>query len=239
MRNSEEEVQISSRILQEQLLLAYLELFPYLHLDVRFSASELLQEAIALKNEFNSHRDVHGWCALGLRTLFGDPQLTESEAKYDLSQHFATDYAFTDFAHKCPLTMAAIAQIVHIDKCKRIRFMRLAPGAMIPCHRDEFGPVALVTHLPLSYEAECHFYVGLQANGSRNKNTIDIPFENGVATAVNVASYHAVRNESSSERYSIIVEGPLKYTNRSLLKMARNSHPGYSDLEIISRALKI
>lgn len=223
----------------ELILAAYLELFSYIPLATRFPYGELLSEAENLAVHFKAHRGIKGWTTLGLRTLNGNAKFTESEARYGLAARPAKAYSLTEFAKQCPATMRAVASVARISQCRRIRFMALAPGAIIPCHRDVNAQVATVIHLPISYESDCQFQTGLQRDGTCKVNTVEIPFENGVPMIVNVASFHSVKNNSKKFRYSVIVEGPPLANVTELLALATKTHQNFTISEIFARLLQI
>jgi hypothetical protein len=223
----------------EVLLAAYLELFPYIRLETRFQFQELLEETTNLRDNFRAHRNVRGWSTLGLRTLYGNSKFTETESRYGVNNCSPSDFALTEFAIKCPAIMDSVAKLSNIDQCRRVRIMALEPGASIPCHRDSSDPVAILMHIPISYDIDCRFSIGLQHNGIRGPNTVDIPFENGVAMIVNIGSYHSVMNYSSHIRYSVIIEGPPTTSITGLLELARKTHPNFTDADILMRALKM
>ncbi|WP_433994221.1 aspartyl/asparaginyl beta-hydroxylase domain-containing protein [Bradyrhizobium japonicum] len=182
------------------------------------------REAAALKRHFRPHRDVPGWASLGLRTLRGNPTYTEAEAKYGFTPQPSSQFAQTPFADSCPTIMRAVSKIVDVDRCRRIRILALEVGAKIPCHRDEVGPVAIVTHLPLTYDRGCRFMVGLSPTGARSATTSSVPVRNGAPMLINVAAYHSVENNSKRVRYSVIMEGPLLASTTELLALARSVH---------------
>lgn len=218
------------------LLMANLELVPYLALDLNADPQKIMDEVTRLLSKFQSHRGVKGWRSLALRSFDGNPHYTESEASYGFPRQPRKEFCATPHADCCPYTSGWLAAHFDLDACRRIRFMSLASDSTIPCHRDSLKPVSLVTHLPLNYRAECSFYVDLLSDGSPWRYTRKIPFANGGPTLVNVGTYHSVVNQAPIDRMALLIEGVPRVGVQCLLHQARLQNQ-IADRDVVERAL--
>jgi hypothetical protein len=220
-------------------LLAHLQLVPWLLLPAAVDAEASLAEGFALLDRFVEHRAYDQrsqsggkWKSLALRAVDGDATKTQGSENYGS----ASVYGPTEIAALCPETMRWLQHLTDIDKCERIRFMLLEPGAEITVHSDApEKDCSLAINIALNMPDGCDFWVHLQPDGSQDEYSKKIPILPATAFLFNTAPFHAVVNRSSSPRLHIIVHGPLRFTNEQLLSWARVQNGGLVHHQVLGR----
>lgn len=218
---------------------SHLDLVPYIDLQVKFDHAACLKEALALLPEFVEHRDYDQtsrdgtarWKSLGLRAINGDATKTRYHLDYGVK---IPTYAMTEVAKRCPKTLEFLRQVTDLDKCERVRFMLLEPGACIKVHSD--APDKSVCHavnIALNMPENCIFTIDANPDGTANEYTRSIPMRDGSAFIVNVAKYHYVVNNSSTPRIHIIVHGPLRYSDLEIIEKARAQNKLSSETAVL------
>lgn len=222
-----------------------LDLVPYLDLKISFDAKKLFDEAFKARDYFVTHREYDQkssesagkWKSLGLRTLFGDYTKTNYHTEYNFEGN--PFYANTVFAQLCPETIRFLNTLTDLNKCERIRFMLLEPGASIKVHRDSTRPTSLAVNISLNMPDGCEMHAQLNADGSENPYTVKIPFkDSGSVILFNNAKYHKVVNNSSIPRIHIIFHGPIRFTDNELISLAKTQNNISDRIELIKKLIQ-
>jgi hypothetical protein len=203
----------------------HLQYRPWLILPFAVDAAACYEEAHSLLNEFVEHRpyDQQGvgkWKSLALRSVGGKKENTEGKENY-----LSGEYSFTEIWNLCPVTANFLRHITDVDQCERIRFMLLEPGAEISVHNDapmkHYSPAV---NIALNMPEGCEFWVDLNKDGTTNRYSSKIPLKDGSVFLFNSANYHCVKNHSKVARIHIIFHGPLRISENSFLKLAREQN---------------
>ena len=206
----------------------YLSFRPWIKLPWRFSPKSCYEEVINLLDRFVPHRNYdvdenskNGWRSLGIKAQNGIATNTYAHTHYNEE----SNYQLTDIVKDCPKTIKMLSSITDIKQCHRIRWMLLMPGTKISAHSDkqkEDDDVCLALNIALNMPDECHFWIDTQKNGEHERFTRKIPIQGGDAILLNNAKYHYVENNSDKIRIHIIVHGPIRMSDETLLESARN-----------------
>lgn len=174
---------------------------PYLPLTIEGPWQEMYAEALALDNEFVTHRsDGEGWSSLSIHGLSAKQTLSHDEyPEYANTCIDQAPYAWTEIQDRCPVTVNFFKKQFPFTRYYRVRYMRLAPGGTIPPHSDGPGNRMLAVNFALNQPAGCEMVM---------ENVGVVPFKDtGGAIAFNNTRNHAVQNLSLTPRYHIIAHG--------------------------------
>jgi len=230
---------------QGKELFRHLDLVPYLRIPGDFDYQGCYQEAFKLLSRFVAHpnnvlsetvESQGRWKSLALRALDGDEQKTLYQTHYHVKE---PQYEMTKVASLCPKTITFLHGITDFDKCERIRFMLLEPGARIHVHSDARNlDVCPSVNIALNMPEGCRFVVDCNEDGSHHKFTCEVPFVAGDIMIVNIAKFHYVVNNSNVPRIHIIINGPVKFTPEELMLRARIQNQLDSEKKIIHELVK-
>lgn len=188
---------------------------PWLELIFPFNIpySEMLEEARKLKNKMVSHRNNDGnkWRSISIHGLAAD--ITNNHKNYGWTDETAP-YLWTEICQECPVTYHFFKEIFKYDKYYRIRFMLLEAGGYIEPHIDNNIGRMTAINMSLNMPKDCIF---------RMKGFGDVPFKDGNTFLMNVGNEHALINESSEDRYHIIIHGYPNHTNELWRKIYHDS----------------
>lgn len=219
----------------------HLELCPFLEIPLSFDYKACFDEAMAVMELFVDHRNYlpeeergPRWKSVCLRGLDGQTDKTLYHADYGIRE--TPNYQLTKAAQLCPKTMSFLSTITDLDRCERIRFMLLEPGAKIHVHTDAPNDRSVVAlNIALNMPEGCEFFINTREDGSHSPWTEKIPFRDGTGFLINVANYHYVENRSQEPRIHIIVHGPLKWSESQLLQWARRQNQVHDEKQLVSR----
>jgi hypothetical protein len=223
----------------------HLDLVPYIDLGFQFNPAPMLKEAERALGYFVTHRDydqtsqtTHGkWKALGLRALFGDWEKTQYHTFYSFSGEAV--YKNTVFAEFCPETMRFLRTVTDLEQCERVRFMLLEPGACIKVHSDSQNDVSFAVNISLNMPEGCEFWSDLNADGSKNTYSRQIPFkDSGSVILFNNAKFHKVENHSSVSRMHLILHGPVRLEDAKILERARQQNHLKTRKELLKQLIR-
>lgn len=111
--------------------------------------------------------------------------------------------------------------------------MVLEPGSTVPYHRDSDNSISLVIHCAVDYPVGSGYFV--QPKG---KCSEQVPLFNGSCFLMDVSKPHAVFNRSSLPRISLIIEGPVNFSQHKLITLARQQNGFLSYADLISASLR-
>lgn len=215
---------------KQREIFTHLQITPWLMLPVAFDHEACLQEALALLDRFVVHRPDSQkgkkgkWKSLSIRAAGGDAARTQAEEQYGSSDAEAV-YRLTEIAERCPHTIQFLRSVTDLDRCARVRFMLLEPGAEIECHSDAPEKAhSLALNIALNMPRDCEFWVDLLPDGTGSRFSHRIPITDGSAFLFNTATYHRVANHSDQPRVHIIVHGPTYFTDEELIMAARKQN---------------
>ena len=180
---------------------------PYLPLAIDGPWRTMYAEALALGNEFVTHRsDGAGWSSLCVHGLSAKQTLSHDE--YGLTTEQA-DFKWTEIEDRCSVTVDYFKQQFPFSSYQRIRYMRLAPGGLIPPHSDGPGNRMVAVNIALNNPLGCEMVM---------EDVGIVPFkDSGGALSFNNTRNHAVQNLSDTDRYHIIVHGVWDHRYSRLL----------------------
>ena len=178
---------------------------PWLELDIKVPHSEMLQEAINLKDRFVAHRDQDGiggyrhkgWQSLCIHGISAEK--TNHYEQYGYNSNDATPYQWTDIIDRCPITYKFFKDVFPYKSYFRLRYMLLEPGGFITPHNDsdesKLSPINIALNHPKGCKMKMKEHKGY------------VPFKPGSVMMLDVSNIHAYVNDSDEERYHIIVHG--------------------------------
>ncbi|MGZ4116413.1 MAG: aspartyl/asparaginyl beta-hydroxylase domain-containing protein [Bacteroidia bacterium] len=157
------------------------------------------------KEHFNTHDYSGSWTAISLRSQSGNAE--------DIHAHNSTlPFANTPLLEQCNY----FKEIIDSFQCEKetVRLLRLQPGSVIKEHRDlglayRFGDFRI--HIPILTEAAVTFLVG-------GKN---IPMKKGECWYADFDQLHSVKNDSTSERIHLVIDGKRNEWTDDLFKKAK------------------
>ncbi len=156
----------------------------------------MLREAQALRECFVPHRSYKeanaGWYSLTIHGLSSVHTGPRDRYKTDLP------YRWTDICDFCPVTHAFFRDLFGYRRYYRVRFMLLEPNGYILPHRDADVDRLDAINIALNNPAGCDFV--MEDRGI-------VPFVPGAAIMLSLSRQHIVWNQSSEDRYHIIVHG--------------------------------
>lgn len=173
----------------------------YLKLDIEIPYEEMYEEARKLKDRYTSHRDGtnhRGWKSLALYGLDETKHETWEEYGYKNAAEAAKDYKWTEAAADCPVTVNWLLKHFPCEKYGRVRFMLLEAGGYIGMHTDcTKGYMTENTNIALNNPEGCVWVWG--------DNSSKFIMESGGVYAMNISYPHSVVNNSTEDRFHLIV----------------------------------
>jgi len=169
-----------------------------LELDMPYQA--ILAEAQSLKEMFVYHRgteDGHiGWRSLAIHGI--EATKTNVPETYGLNSKDVS-YDWTEIQDRCPVTVDYFKNHFPYKKYQRLRFMLVEAGGHIAPHRDnKTSHVNSAVNISLNNPVDCRLTTEVGT----------LPFEDqGSIFLFNNYYEHAVHNNSTTDRYHIIVHG--------------------------------
>lgn len=195
----------------------------YLKLDIEVPHDKMLQEAKNLRNFFIPYRpDATNecWHSLPLIGLGKDkPYSWESYAKS--SKEAAEKTIWTDFCQECPVTSDWLKNIYPSDLYGRVRFMLLEAGGYIDYHKDMDYSVLGAINVALNNPSNCKWHW---------KDNESLEFSPGDAYAMNLSYEHSVVNNSTEDRYHLIIhhyDSTQEYKDLFIKSMEKESVQGH------------
>lgn len=175
---------------------------PYLPLKLTFPYVEMLHEAKSLADRYVDHREyengTQGWKSVALHGL--GPDKTLGFESYGISpEEQYLHYHWTDVAQECPTTFKFLRNDFPSDNFARVRFMLLKPGGRIPFHTDYKDRRLASITLALNHPFGCNFAFRTP------RGIVSVPFKPGAGFALNLSYPHEVVNDSSEDRYHMII----------------------------------
>lgn len=173
---------------------------PWLKLNIVAPFKEMLEEAISLRHRFVEHRSNNskGWSSLSIHGI--GAEITGTPESHGLSSDSKFDW--TEVAQQCPVTVDYFKNHFPFREYKRLRFMLLEAGGYIEPHSDnQQNSLATAVNISLNNPDDCRMITEYGV----------VPFENtGSVFSFNNHYQHCVVNDSSQDRYHIIVHGIWK-----------------------------
>jgi len=172
----------------------------FLKLDIPIPYGQMLLEAQALKNRFTSHRgeeSVHkGWKSLALYGLAENRHENWDDEGYTSAEEAAKDFVWTKAAEECPTIINWLKTKFPCSRFGRVRLMLIEAGGHIGPHTDTKHRILENINIPLSNPRECIWRWG---DGE------ELFMEPGGVYAMNISYEHSVYNNSTEDRYHLIV----------------------------------
>jgi hypothetical protein len=163
---------------------------------------EMYKEALALEDVYVKHRtgdyENSGWKSICLHGEAWDKtdywtSYPENKGKTEDEVH----YVWTDIADRCPVTTKYFKESFIHSGYKRLRFMWLEPRGYIMPHCDGTKHFLGAINVALNNPDGCEFRMG----------GYTVPFRQGNAMLLDVATEHAIWNNSDIPRIHMIVHG--------------------------------
>lgn len=146
-----------------------------------------------------THEPHAGWeslCLHGISSVH-----TEAPHVYGYPSSEDAPFKWTDVSEFCPQIKKFLNEQFDYKKFYRVRIMKLRPGGFIIPHKDSIsesenhlGPINIALNNPKG----CQFY--MDGHGV-------LPFDQGTIMSLNLFNVHCVYNNSSEDRYHLIVHG--------------------------------
>jgi hypothetical protein len=172
----------------------------FLKLDIPVPYQAMLKEAQALKHRFTEHRNPEGkhsgWKSLALHGLGESLHENWNEYGYTSALDAAKDFKWTPAANECPTTMQFLRNIFPCKRYGRVRLMLLEAGGWIGPHNDTTHRLLENINISLSNPQSCMWNWG---DGE------SLFMEPGGAYAMNISYEHSIVNNSTEDRYHLIV----------------------------------
>lgn len=170
----------------------------FLILDIAVPYMKMLQEVQALKHRFTPHRGEshNGWKSLALYGLSEDKHESWQDYGYENAVQAADDFVWTEAAKDCPITMDFLLNTFPCKRYGRVRFMLVEAGGWISLHSDTKHRILENINIPLSNPKECMWHWG---DGE------ELFMEPGIPYAMNISYEHSIVNNSTEDRYHLIV----------------------------------
>ena len=178
---------------------------PSLKLDLDFPAQTVLDECMAVYDQFVKHRgEMHpGWssmCIHGQGVQYTDPPKEYPEVD--------AEFHWTELSEQCPETTKWFKVNFPFTEYHRLRFMLLEPGGYIQQHQDFDKRRLAAFNIAVSNPPGVDF--AMEEAGC-------IPWEVGDVRAIDIGRQHAVVNNSNEDRIHMIVHGKWNQNFKSLL----------------------
>jgi hypothetical protein len=173
----------------------------YLKLDLLVPHEKMAEEARALRSRFILYRNQDsyqhsGWYSLPIFGLSLDKPMSWDAYGYSSANEAAKDFAWTEIAEQCPVTVNWLKTTFPSQKLGRVRFMLLEAGGYIAPHTDSPYSIPDPVNIALTNPVNCDWVWG-------DGTTLD--FKPGSVYAMNISYEHSVKNNSTEDRYHLIV----------------------------------
>jgi hypothetical protein len=172
----------------------------FLKLDIPVPYQAMLKEAQALKHRFTEHRNPEGqhsgWKSLALYGLGESRHENWSEYGYKSALEAARDFKWTPASEECQTTMQFLMNTFPCKRYGRVRLMLLEAGGWIGPHNDTKHRLLENINISLSNPQGCIWRWG---DGD------EVFMEPGGAYAMNISYEHSIVNNSTEDRYHLIV----------------------------------
>lgn len=172
----------------------------FLKLDIPVPHEQMLKEAQALKLRFTEHRDDEGkhskWKSLALYGLGESLHENWNEYGYTSAVEAAKDFKWTPAADECPTIMHFLRNTFPCKRYGRVRLMLVEAGGWIAPHNDTKHRLLENINISLSNPQGCIWNWG---DGE------SVFMEPGGAYAMNISYEHSIVNNSTEDRYHLIV----------------------------------
>jgi hypothetical protein len=171
----------------------------FLKLAISVPYEEMLKEAQALRPRFTAHRgedNLHkGWKSLSLYGLSEDKHDSWQDYGYANAVEAAKDFVWTKAAEECP-TIMKFLETVPCKRFSRVRLMLVEAGGWIGNHSDTNHRILENINVSLSNPKECIW------NWEDGESLF---MEPGGAYAMNISYEHSITNNSTGDRYHLII----------------------------------
>lgn len=172
----------------------------FLKLDIPVPHQAMLKEAQRLKSRFTEHRNDEGqhsrWKSLALYGLGESLHENWNEYGYKSAIDAAKDFKWTAAAEQCPAIMEFLNTIFPCKRYGRVRLMLVEAGGWIGLHSDTKHRLLENINIALNNPQGCMWNWG---DGE------SIFMEPGGAYAMNISYEHSIVNNSTEDRYHLIV----------------------------------
>jgi hypothetical protein len=172
-------------------------------LDLSIPHAAMLEEAKQLRDKFIPYRtgesdyDHKGWHSLPLHALDDNrPECWTGFPEYKTGREASPYYKWTSHAEYCPVTVNWLKTVFPSSHYGRVRFMLVEAGGYIAPHNDQEESVVEPVNIALSNHADCVWKWG---DGEI------LNFAPGDIRVMNISYTHSVENNSSEDRYHIII----------------------------------
>ena len=197
-----------------------------LKLDLPIPFEEIAEEAKAIRSKFILYRNddgyAHkGWWSLPIHGLGLDKPMSWDAYGYASANDAAKDLHWTEIAEQCPVTVNWLKNVFPSKKYGRVRFMLLEAGGYISLHKDSPMSVPEPINVALTNPKECNWIWG-------DGNTLDFP--PGTAYAMNLSYEHSVYNNSTEDRYHLIIhhhDSTPEWKDMMKLALEKQDESGY------------
>ena len=181
-------------------------LLPYLKLDIEVPYAAIYQEILALKQEMGSQLGrigVSGWKGAVLHGLAFDKM--RPHRAYGYENEDDAPYKWTEMINRFPVTRRFVEATFPCKKLYRVKINLLQPGGRLWPHKDADHP-----ELGLNRPSPDHVkYVTMGIHWPKGVvfqlGKYTLPIKNGDAYLIDLSNYHAVYNNSTENRYSLVV----------------------------------
>lgn len=165
---------------------------PWLKLDIEIPVNEIVREIKSVEQFLVEHRTQYnnnaGWKSFCIHGK-----------SFDTTQEVDDDRPFVwtpEAMEHMPETVKFFRTTWPAEEYRRLRVMKLEPGASIEIHRDRERSGLAEINIAITQPLGCNFY--MEGHGI-------IPFQSGQAFMIDTSNNHAVLNDSDEDRYHIIV----------------------------------
>lgn len=201
-----------------------------LKLDIRVPYEAMANEAKSLRDKFILYRNQDsyghkGWYSLPLFGLSLDKPMSWDAYGYENANEAAKDFAWTEIAEQCPVTVNWLKTQFPSKRLGRVRFMLLEAGGFIAPHKDSPYPVPDPINVALTNPKGCTW---------KWNDDETFEFRPGEAYAMNISYQHSIENNSTEDRYHLIVHHHdstpewKELMNKALKKQNESGHFYYS-----------
>jgi len=172
----------------------------FLKLGIPVPYESMLKEAQALKHRFTAHRgseNTHkGWKSLSLYGLGENLHESWQDYGYSSAVEAAEDFKWTPAAEECPTIMHFLHNTFPCKRYGRVRLMLVEAGGWIAMHSDTKHRILENINISLSNPEGCIW------NWEDGESLF---MEPGGAYAMNISYGHSIVNNSTEDRFHLIV----------------------------------
>ncbi|CAB4126013.1 Aspartyl/asparaginy/proline hydroxylase [uncultured Caudovirales phage] len=177
--------------------------WPWVPVEFDADFKKMHEECITNDHLFVGHRQKDrqhsynhdGWAALTLHGI--NATATENYEQYGFASAKEANYHWTEVCELFPVTTAFIKSLNYRDY-DRVRIMKLRAGGYIMPHVDGQGRIFGPLNIAINNPEGCGFYF---------KKWGQVPFKQGTGNFLDIGNEHIVWNNSTEDRYHIIVHG--------------------------------